>query len=224
MKKIKVIEFTIDQEELSKYLGVYGITRNDALPIPLQSKIPSGQNPKRQIEVLTQLSLEANLNRVKADLACARGYLIELLAYWYFTSKKQKAKWRLISKEIGDIDVLSIDNNGTLNVVSCMAVLEEEKIKKMAAYVEGITNHKIILPTELACFKEIRKVVFTTIEPELKKRDQITSREIFLLSLERLFAEDPVFHGIKKVELNRLLLSAKVDKRMFEDWNGIIDF
>lgn len=202
--RIKVIEYNIDKETLAKYLAVFSIEMEE-FPHPFINKIPSGDDVKKEMKILQQFSLDSKLTRLEDDLGTSRGYLLELLAYWYYTSKGYTTKWRYKDSELGEIDILAKDANGVLNVTSCMASFNPEKIKKLEVCVKRMQQNEKVLPKEFRKYKEIRKVILTSkdIRPEL--RNKVHQKGITTLSLDRLFREDPIFSRIKKRELEKIL-------------------
>jgi len=204
--QIEVVEYKISKETFANYLSVYSIGMGDFVH-PLVSKVPSGENVKKEMKILQELSLDSMLSRLRDDLGISKGYLLELLAYWYYTSKEYMTEWRFKNNKIGEVDILAMDTNNVLIVTSCMVTFNSEKLKKLEECAMKIIKNKKALPRKFQSFKEIRKVIFTSrdFRPDLKRK--ILQKGIFIHTLDKLFREDPLFSRIKKRELDKIFVA-----------------
>jgi len=205
--RIKVTEYKIDRYAFEKYLSTWSVEFVEEELNPNISKIPNGKEARERTKELETFyaGRESELQKLRNESGISKGHLLELIFFWYLTSKGFAARWRFRDKRIGEIDVLAKDvKNDALYLTSCMARLDRDKIEELAECGRKLLKYKKALPREFRDFKQLEKTVFTVSEPTPKIRKELSKKRIGIFSLDQLSKKDPLFSGIKKQELSIL--------------------
>jgi hypothetical protein len=212
--RLEIINLKIDKNDLKKYLDVFGADFADTYE-HTGLRIPTDGNAKRQKKFLESFSTSSIISRQQSQIEAFKGYLLELLAYYFFTSEKGLIKWRYRNKRLlGDdeIDVIKRDEKGNLYLVSCMSSYHDNKVKKLDKHYSLIQSKKGDFQKIFGTFESVEKVVFITEDPTASQIYECKKLGTHLFSLKRLLAEHSRFSSIRKTEIKRLFSKEKQDE------------
>jgi hypothetical protein len=214
---LEVKNVTISKKEFLEYLEAYSGNFSDDYETT-SMKIPVDGEVKKQKELLKSLSLTSTVKHQQTIIEAFKGYLLELLAYYYM-AEKPIIRWRYRNQKLlGDdeIDVIARDSNKTLFLVSCMSTYEGAKIEKLNAQSKLIEASKNLFIKEFGEYENIRKIVFLPEDPTKAQSEESIKHNVALFSLKRLLNEDSRFSSLKKTDIVRLFSTNRND----DDDNG----
>ncbi len=219
---IEVVNLRIDKKDLLDYLKVFGATLGDTYE-HTEIKIPTDGDAKTQKQLLESLSTAPIINRQQSQIAAFRGYMLELLAYYFFNSEKVLIKWRYRNKRLledNEIDLIKRDENGCLYLVSCMSTYDSSKVTKLDKQSSLFQSKKLDFQKEFGTFESVEKIAFVTEDPSASQLKECEKLNIHLYSLKRLLMENPRFSSIRKTDIGRLFSKNKEvnEEDLFFDW------
>ena len=177
-------------------------------------KIPVDGEVKKHKRVLESLSASSIITRQQSTIETFKGYLLELLAYYFLNSEKSLIRWRHRNQKIlGDdeIDIVIRDEGGKLHLASCMASYDSAKVKKLDKQSLIIQSNKDTLKKEFGAFESVEKMIFMPEDPKSSQIEECKNSNVRFYSLRRLLIENPRFSSIRRTDLIRLFSQNKED-------------
>lgn len=202
---LEVKNLTISKKEFLGYLELYSSAFHDSYETT-NIKIPVDDEKKRHKQLLKNVSSSSTIVNQQKIIGASKGYLLELLAYYYLAGKPY-IQWRYRNQKLlGDdeIDVIARDENGTLFLVSCMSSYDGTKIKKLDIQSKLIESSENLFVKEFGKYKAVKKIAFLPEDPTAAQTDESKKHSIALFSLKRLLNEDSRFSSLKKTDIARL--------------------
>jgi hypothetical protein len=215
-KAIEVINYNINSQDLLNYLKVFSADITDEYE-PIGLKIPVEGDIKKHKKMLESLSLSSIITRQNSTIETCKGFLLELLGYYFFSSDKYRVRWRYTNEKIigeGDIDIIAQNPKGLLLVVSCMSSFDIEKIRKLVLTSEKLKVNRVKLTKELGEFQNIRNVILVADDLTPSQQKESKKFDVDVYSLRELFRSSPHFTTIKKIDLERIFLKTEEEARL----------
>jgi hypothetical protein len=206
MNSIEVTDYKISSKDFLDYLRVFSADISDTYEHS-EIKIPIDGEVKKHKQMLKTLSSSTIIARQKSTIETYKGFLLELLAYYYFNSEKYCIKWRYRNKKIigkDEIDIVVRDDTGSLHLVSCMSSFDIVKVKRLINESAQFLLNKANLTKDFGEFMNVRNVVFMPDDLTPSQRKESRKFKADFYSLRRLLREDPRFADIKKTDLERI--------------------
>jgi hypothetical protein len=205
LPNIQVIDLTISKKDLIDYLQLYSSNLADDYDTT-SIKIPVNGEIKKQKEILKSVSATAIIAHQHTVIQAFKGFLLELLAYYYL-AEKPLIRWRYKNQKLlGDdeIDVIARDKNKTLFLISCMSSYEGRKIQRLDEQSKLMIANKILFIKEFGEYNTISKIAFLPEDPTTAQIEESKKYNTAVFSLKRLLNEDSRFSSVKKTDIIRL--------------------
>jgi hypothetical protein len=202
---IEVIDLRISKKEFFDYLQLYSGNLNDNYETT-NIKIPVDGEIKKHKQLLESLSASSFIARQQSTIETFKGYLLELLAY-YFMAENRSIRWRYRNQKLlGDdeIDVVARDEDKRLFLVSCMSSYDGTKIQKIDAQSKLIESSNNLFVKEFGEFETVEKIGFLPEDPTTAQIEESRKHNVALFSLKRLLNENSRFSSLKKTDITRL--------------------
>ena len=212
---LEIINLIIDKRDLSEYLRVFSANLTDTYEHS-EIKIPPNGETEKNKKVLETLSTSSIISHMRRQIETLRGYMLELLAYYFLNSEKSLLKWRYRNKKlIGDdeIDIVARDKKGILYLASCTSSYDSEKVSKLDKHSSVICSKKRTLQKEFGTFESVEKILFMPEEPTIKQIEECNKFGVQSLSLKRLLRESPKFSSVRKTDIERIFIQDKASPR-----------
>ena len=205
LPNLEVKDLTMSKKELLEYLELFSGNLNDEYET-INVKIPVEGEIKKQKEVLRSLSSTATIAHQNTKIQAYKGYLLELLAYYYL-AEKPFIRWRYRNQKIlGDdeIDIIARDEKKALLLISCMSSYAGTKVQKLVDQSKLVETKKDLFVKEFGEYESVKKIVFLPEDPTTAQREESKKCNVALFSLKRLLNEDSRFSSLKKTDIAKL--------------------
>ncbi len=207
---LEVKNVVMDKKELLEYLELFSGNFNDEYETT-NMKIPVNGMVKKQKEMLKGLSTRAIISHQHSLIQTYKGYLLELLAYYYL-AEKPFIQWRYRNQKlIGDdeIDVVTNDDTKTLLLISCMTNYEGKKVQKLDDQSKLMEAKRDLFAKQFGEYETVRKIIFLPEDPTTAQIEEAQKFQVSVHSLKRLLNEDNRFSSLKKTDILRLFTTDK---------------
>ncbi|XHH08987.1 MAG: hypothetical protein ACFCUE_15695 [Candidatus Bathyarchaeia archaeon] len=205
LPNIQVIDLTISKKDLLNYLQLYSSNVTDDFDTT-SIKIPVNGEIKKQKKILKSVSATAIIAHQHTVIQAFKGFLLELLAYYYL-AENSIIRWRYKNQKLlGDdeIDVIARDKNKNLFLISCMSSYEGIKIQKLDEQSRLMIAKKNLFIKEFGEYNTITKIAFLPEDPTTAQIEESKKYNTDVFSLKRLLNEDSRFSSVKKTDIIRL--------------------
>ena len=175
-------------------------------------KIPTDGEAEKNKQFLESLSTSSIIARQRSKIETFKGYLLELLTYYFLNSEKSLIKWRYRNQNLledDEIDIIARDKEGNLYLASCMSSYDNTKVRKLDKQSLLIHSNKSTLRKEFGTFESVEKMIFMPEDPTASQIEECKKFNVQFYSLKRLLIQNPRFSSIRKTDINRLFSQDK---------------